>query len=89
MTKKELVREVAERAIISQVEADRIIRITFDAIKKAVAHDEEEVKVPDFGIFSPVERSARTGRNPQTGEEIQIPAKKAVKFKASKNFNLL
>ena len=46
----------------------------------------EDVQLVGFGTFKQVERSARTGRNPITGETLEIPAKKAVKFKASKNF---
>jgi len=46
----------------------------------------EEVQLVGFGMFKQVEKVARTGRNPRTGETLEIPARKVVKFKASKNF---
>jgi DNA-binding protein HU-beta len=64
---------------------DAVVKSVFDAIKAEVKNG-GKVDIYGFGSFQAAERSARTARNPQTGETIQVAAKKAVKFKASKNF---
>lgn len=64
---------------------DSVVKSVFDAIKAEVKNG-GKVDIYGFGSFQIAERSARTARNPQTGETIQVAAKKAVKFKASKNF---
>lgn len=80
MNKAELVESMAERAGISKADAkralDAFIDTTTDALKK-----DDRVALVGFGSFSVSERSARKGRNPQTGKEITIKAKKVVKFK--------
>ncbi len=81
MNKSELVEAMADGAGISKADAkralDSFIGATSGALKKG-----DRVALVGFGSFSISERSARTGRNPQTGKEIQIAAKKVVKFKA-------
>lgn len=81
MNKSELVEAMADGAGISKADAkralDSFIGATSSALKKG-----DRVALVGFGSFSISERSARTGRNPQTGKEIQIAAKKVVKFKA-------
>ena len=64
--------------------ADKAFDAFCDILAKAVS-DNSGVRLPNVGSFSVSERSARTGRNPQTGSPITIPAKKVVKFSASKN----
>ena len=64
---------------------DKVVKAVFDAIKNEVASG-NKVDIAGFGSFQAVERAARTARNPQTGETIQVAAKKAVKFKVSKTF---
>lgn len=64
---------------------DKALKAVFDAIKDEVVAG-NKVDIAGFGSFQPVDRAARTARNPQTGEAIQVAAKKAVKFKASKTF---
>jgi DNA-binding protein HU-beta len=59
-----------------------ILRAAFEIIGQAVASG-EEVSVPQFGKFIPVDKPARTGRNPHTGDAIEIPAKKVIKFRPS------
>ncbi|MFT5922653.1 MAG: DNA-binding protein HU-beta [Flavobacteriales bacterium] len=80
MNKAELVESMAEGAGISKADAkralDAFIDTTSDALKKG-----DRVALVGFGSFSVSERSARKGRNPQTGKEITIEAKKVVKFK--------
>jgi len=81
MNKGELVEAIASNAGLSKADAkkalDGFITATTDALKSG-----DRISLIGFGSFSISERSARTGRNPQTGKEIQIAAKKVVKFKA-------
>lgn len=81
MNKAELVDAIASNAGLSKADAkkalDGFVGATTDALKKG-----DRISLVGFGSFSVSERSARTGRNPQTGKEIQIAAKKVVKFKA-------
>jgi DNA-binding protein HU-beta len=64
---------------------DKALKAVFDAIKDEVVAG-NKVDIAGFGSFQPADRAARTARNPQTGEVIQVAAKKAVKFKVSKTF---
>ena len=78
-------KETFPKDIASQAAANRIVDYVFDSIIKATAEG-EEVVFAGFGSFSKSDRSARKGRNPQTGEEVTIPAKTVPKFKAGKKF---
>ncbi len=82
MTKQELAQKVAEDANLSSGDAKSAVEATFDAIAKELSNG-GEVAVAGFGKFSVSERSAREGRNPATGETIQIAASKAAKFSAA------
>lgn len=81
MNKAELIDSIAEGADLSKSDAkkalDAFVSTLSDKLKTG-----DKISLVGFGSFSVSERSARTGRNPQTGAEIQIPAKKVVKFKA-------
>ena len=68
---------------ITQRQADDVFRAVLDYIEQSLAEG-GPVLIPGFGRFSITERAARNGRNPATGEEIQIPASKAVRFKPAK-----
>jgi DNA-binding protein HU-beta len=81
MNKTELIDAVAEKANVSKVAAGAVIGAAIEAITGAVAKG-ESVQFIGFGTFSVQERAARTGRNPQTGKEMKIAAKKVVRFKA-------
>ncbi|MGY4718987.1 HU family DNA-binding protein [Naumannella cuiyingiana] len=80
MTKKELVDAIAKEADLTQADADKALGAVVSAISGALAKG-DKVAVPGFGTFEVRERSARSGRNPQTGETIQIAASKAPAFK--------
>ena len=84
MTKTELIENVAQEADMTKKDASLVVNAVLDTIEKALKN-EDSVALPGFGTFSVRERSERKGRNPQTGEEITIPAGKAVRFKAGKN----
>lgn len=83
MTKSEIVSHVAEQADISKASAQAAVDAMISAIETGLK--EGGVRIPGLGTFAVRERAARTGRNPQTGEEIQIAASKSVGFKAAKN----
>jgi DNA-binding protein HU-beta len=81
MNKAQLIDAIAGESGLTKADAkkalDAFIKVTSDALKGG-----DRVALVGFGSFGVTERSARTGRNPRTNEEIQIPAKKVVKFKA-------
>lgn len=83
MTKAELVANVAEKAGLDRKQSDKAVIAVFDAIKKALIEG-DKVQIIGFGTFENRTRSARKGRNPRTGEEIDIPASKLPSFKAGK-----
>ncbi|MEW6378471.1 MAG: HU family DNA-binding protein [bacterium] len=83
MNKADLIDKMATEANISKAAAEKALGALTDGIKTALQKG-EPVTLIGFGTYSVTERKARTGRNPQTGEELQIPAKKAIKFKAGK-----
>lgn len=81
MRKQELVKAVSEELGKSESEASNAVNAVFSVIEKNLA-DGEDVTVSGFGSFKVVERSAREGRNPQTGRAMTIAAKKAPVFRA-------
>ncbi len=81
MNKAELVDAMAASAGISKADAKKALDSFVDATTKALKND-DRVALVGFGSFSVSTRAARKGRNPQTGQEINIAAKKVVKFKA-------
>ena len=85
MNKNELVNSVAEAAGLSKADAAGAVDGVFNTIMGTLAGG-EEVRLVGFGTFSVRDRAARTGRNPRTGEEIQIKASKNPAFKAGKAF---
>jgi DNA-binding protein HU-beta len=85
MNKGQLKDAVAEAAGLSGADAERALDAVVDTITKAVANG-EKVTIVGFGTFEPRERSARTGRNPQSGAEIQIAATTVPGFKAGAAF---
>ena len=83
MNKSELIDAVAEAADLSKASAARALDAVVDSITDALKEGDQVVLV-GFGTFSVKDRAARAGRNPQTGETIQIKASKAPGFKAGK-----
>ncbi len=79
MNKSDLVNEVA-KVVNSKKEAEAVVNCVLSCIKEAVAND-EKVALADFGSFDTKVRKARKGRNPQTGEEIQIQEKTVIRFR--------
>ena len=82
--KADLVDKVADKTGLTKKDSNAAVEAVFDSIQEFLA-EEEKVQLIGFGTFEVRERAARKGRNPQTGEEIQIPATKVPAFKAGKN----
>ncbi|MBM6551934.1 HU family DNA-binding protein [Marinomonas ostreistagni] len=83
MNKSELIDAIATSADLSKAAASNALDATLKSIEEALAKG-DQVTLVGFGTFAVKERAARTGRNPQTGEEIQISAAKVPSFKAGK-----
>ena len=86
MNKAELVSAIADKAELSKKDAEAALKAFTDVIAEELKKG-EKIQLVGFGTFEVSERAARTGRNPQTGEEMTIPASKAPKFKAGKALN--
>ena len=83
MNKAELIDAVAESADISKAAATRAVDTMLNSVTQALKSG-DQVTLVGFGTFSVKERAARTGRNPRTGDPIEIPAAKVPSFKAGK-----
>ena len=83
MNKSELEASVAEVAELTKKDAEKAVNAVFASVQKALVED-DKVQIIGFGTFEVRTRAARKGRNPQTGETIEIPASKNPVFKAGK-----
>ena len=83
MNKTELVAAIADRAELSKKDSEKALKAFVDVVTEELKK-EHKVQLVGFGTFEVSERAARTGRNPQSGAEMVIPASKAPKFKAGK-----
>ena len=83
MNKSDLINVVTEATELPKKDATKAVDAVFEAITEALQSG-DKVQLVGFGNFEVRERSARTGRNPQTGEEIEIPASKVPAFKPGK-----
>lgn len=83
MTKVELIAQIAENAGLTKKNAENALNATLEALTGALANG-EKISLVGFGTFEVRERDAHTGRNPRTGEPIEIPASKTPAFKAGK-----
>ncbi len=82
MTKADIVETIYERVGFSKKESAELVETIFEVIKDALVHG-EKVKFSGFGNFIVRDKNARKGRNPQTGEEIQLEARRVLTFKPS------
>jgi len=83
MTKAELIESVASKVDLPRATAERAVNTMFDEMVAALKEG-DKVNISGFGTFSVSTRKARTGRNPKTGESIEIAASRAAKFKPGK-----
>lgn len=83
MTKAELIAQIATKANLTKVAAERSVNAMLESIQELLAED-GKLTLTGFGTFAVEERQERPGRNPRTGESIQIAASKVVKFRPGK-----
>ena len=81
MTKAELIAHIGKEAKVSKASAEKTLNAFTSFVMKALKKG-DKLTLTGFGTFSVAKRKARTGRNPQTGREIKIPATRVAKFKA-------
>ena len=80
MTKKDIVTKVSNDTNVAQIDVKKVVQKTLDAIVESLERG-ETVELRNFGVFKVKSRRGRIGRNPRTGEEVQVPEKKVVVFK--------
>lgn len=85
MNKTEMIEEIASRINLTKADAARAVNAVLDTIVETVAKG-DDVTLPGFGSFKSVQRAAREGKNPKTGEKLQIAATIAPKFSAGATF---
>ncbi len=83
MNKAELVADVAERISDSKMKAEEAVDAVFEALKDALKRG-DEVRLPSFGVFAVSDTAQRKARNPQTGEEVIVPAGRRARFRPGK-----
>jgi integration host factor subunit alpha len=82
MTKIDIIQDVYEKLGFSKKEAAQVVESVFDIMKNCLAKG-EKIKISGFGNFVVKEKKSRRGRNPQTGQEIEISARRVLTFKSS------
>jgi DNA-binding protein HU-beta len=80
LKKAEFIAALADRAGVSKSQAEQVHDALFEELAQTL-REGKSINLQGFGTFEPVERAARQGRNPQTGEAVTIPAKRSAKFK--------
>ncbi len=83
MNKSELIASIAEKAELTKKDSEKALAAFIDTVAAQLKAG-EKIQLVGFGTFEVADRAARTGKNPQTGKEIKIPASKAPKFKPGK-----
>ena len=88
MTKQDIINQVSSRASLSRVKAEEAVETVIELIKESLGHG-EPVILRSFGTFQVRAKSKRVGRNPKTGESIQVGSKLMPYFRAGKDLNQL
>ena len=83
MTKREIVRSIAEKLNLTQLQTKDIVQNVFDCLVETIVTD-GRVELRNFGVFEVRKRKARKARNPRTGEEVRVKEKNVVAFKSGK-----
>lgn len=83
MTKKEIVKQIADKIGLTQLKTKRIVQHTFDAIVDTLL-EVGRIELRNFGVFEVKQRKARKARNPRTGDRVDVPPKTVVTFKPGK-----
>jgi nucleoid DNA-binding protein len=82
-TKKDIVKSIARKLDLSQVEVKNVVQNTLDMIVDTLV-EEGRLELRDFGVFQVKDRAPRRARNPKTGERVRVPARRVVTFKPGK-----
>lgn len=88
MTKADLVDLIFGKVGLSKIESQNLIEMIFDTVKQTLVEG-ESVKISGFGTFNVKKKNARKGRNPKTGDELQITPRRVITFRASNHFKEL
>ena len=88
MNKQEFLKKVAEKAKMSQTDANRCLSAVVDVIVSEVRDNGEQIAIPGLGTFKQVKRDAHEGRNPFNGEKVQIKASRNLQFKAQSSLKV-
>jgi nucleoid DNA-binding protein len=83
VTKKEIVKDIADELGLTQLKTKEIVQKTFDAIVETLV-EQGRIELRNFGVFEVKQRAARKARNPRTGERVDVPPKNVVTFKPGK-----
>lgn len=83
MNRSELISSIADKSGLTKKDSEKALAAFIESVEEQLKAG-EKIQLVGFGTFEVTERAARTGKNPQTGKEIKIPASKAPKFKAGK-----
>jgi integration host factor subunit beta len=83
VTKKEIVKQIADKLGLTQLKTKEIVQHTFDAIVETLL-DQGRIELRNFGVFEVKQRKARKARNPRTGQRVDVPPKNVVTFKPGK-----
>jgi DNA-binding protein HU-beta len=83
MTKVDLIEQVAQKTELPKRDVERVLEAAIAAVQQALAHG-EKVSLTGLGVFTVADRKARLARNPKTGAQVEVPARKAAKFKPAK-----
>ena len=90
MTKKEIVKDIADILGLTQLKTKEIVQMTFDAIIETLVNNGvHRIELRNFGVFEVKQRAARKARNPRTGERVDVPPKNVVTFKPGKRMEEL
>jgi DNA-binding protein HU-beta len=84
MTKSELVAKVTEKTSLKKAEAEKVVDALVSTLAEAIAKG-ERIAIPSLGVFNVKQRKEKKGRDPKTGKEIKIPARKVVVFTTAKS----
>lgn len=88
MTKSEIVEQVSKKADLSRKDTEKLVEIVFDSIVEAL-NNGDKVELRGFGSFRTRQRKSRRGRNPKTGQIVEVPAKRVAYFKPGKELREL
>ncbi len=90
MTKKEIVKDIADILGLTQLKTKEIVQMTFDSIIETLVNNgDHRIELRNFGVFEVKQRAARKARNPRTGERVDVPPKNVVTFKPGKRMEEL